>query len=94
VCINDETAIGALHAVHEMGLIVGTEVAITGFDGVQAAEHTDPPLTTLDVPVYEIARQLVRLLADEMSGKPLSARSILIQPRLLVRGSTQVRQFG
>jgi DNA-binding LacI/PurR family transcriptional regulator len=93
VCINDETAFGALHAAHEMGLTVGTEIAITGFDGVQAAQHTDPPLTTLDIPVYEIARQLVRLLAAEIQGQLLPERCIVIQPKLLVRESSQGRQF-
>ena len=93
VCVNDETAFGALHAAHEMGLKVGTEVAITGFDGVQASQHTDPPLTTLDIPVYEIARQLVRLLAAEIQGQPLAERRVVIQPRLLVRESTQGRSL-
>ena len=93
VCVNDETALGALHAVHEMGLKVGAEIAISGFDGVKAAQHTDPPLTTLDTPIYEIARQLVRLLAAEIQGQPLAERCIVIQPRLLVRESTQGQKF-
>lgn len=93
VCIDDETAIGALHALHEMGIQVGRQVAVAGFDGLPATRHTDPPLTTLEIPVYEIARQLVRLLAAEMAGKPseveLQAQNrIVIQPRLLVRPSS------
>ena len=89
LCINDETAFGVLHALHEMGIRAGAEVAVAGFDGVQASQHSDPPLTTLDIPVYEIARQLVRMLAAEMDAQPLAARQVLIQPRLLVRRSTQ-----
>lgn len=93
VCINDETAFGALHALHEMGLKVGSDVAVSGFDGVQEAKHTDPPLTTLDIPVYEIARQLVRMLAAEIKGQPFDERRVIIQPRLLMRESTLGRQF-
>lgn len=89
VCINDETAFGAMHAVLELGLKVGKDVAVTGFDGVQVSRHTDPPLTTLDIPVYEIARQLVRLLASEIDGKPLTDRRVVFQPRLLIRESSQ-----
>lgn len=88
ICINDETAFGVLHALHEMGLQIGTDIAVTGFDGVRASQHTDPPLTTLDVPVYEIARQLVRMLAAEMNALPLASRQVIVQPRLLVRRST------
>ena len=39
---------------------------MTGFDGVATSAHSDPPLTTLDIPVYEIARKLVSLLAAEL----------------------------
>jgi LacI family transcriptional regulator len=88
VCVSDETAFGALHAVHEMGLKVGVDVAISGFDGVQASQHTDPPLTTLDYPVYEIARQLVRMLQVEMAGETLTKRRIVYQPVLRSRQST------
>jgi LacI family transcriptional regulator len=93
VCINDETAFGALHAIHEKGVKVGSEFAITGFDGVQASQHTDPPLTTLDISIYAIARRLVRLLVAEIQGQPLAERHIVIQPNLLARGSTLGRQF-
>jgi LacI family transcriptional regulator len=93
VCINDETAFGAIHALHELGLKVGQDVAVTGFDGVLAAGYTDPPLTTLDIPIYEIARQTVRLLAAELDTRPNQdtdvERRVVFQPRLLVRGSSQ-----
>jgi len=94
ICINDETAIGAIHAVHELGLAVGSQVAVTGFDGIQAAQYTDPPLTTLDIPIYEIARQLVRLLAAEINSQSLNRefdadRRVVFCPRLLARASTQ-----
>ncbi len=88
LCINDETAYGAIHAVRERGLKVGTDVAITGFDGVPASQHTDPPLTTLEIPVYEIARQLVRLLAAEVAEQPIATRRVVFQPRLLIRASS------
>jgi LacI family transcriptional regulator len=88
VCVNDETAFGVLHALHEMGFKAGQEIGVTGFDGVQASRHTDPPLTTLDIPVSEIARRLVRMLDKEMTNRPQDERQIVIQPRLLVREST------
>jgi DNA-binding LacI/PurR family transcriptional regulator len=88
VCINDETACGVIHAAHERGLTVGQNLAVAGFDGVQASAYTEPPLTTLDTLVYDIARQLVRLLVGEITHQPLPERCSVIQPRLLVRQST------
>ena len=88
VCINDESAFGVLHAAHELGRKVGQDFAVAGFDGVQASKHTEPPLTSLDIPVYDVARQLVRMLVAEISGQPLNERHVTIHPKLLVRAST------
>ena len=88
LCINDETAYGVLHAAHEQGLLVGHDLGVAGFDGVQVSEHTEPPLTTLDIPVYDIARQLVKMLQAEMTHQPLPERRVVLQPQLLIRQST------
>jgi LacI family transcriptional regulator len=88
VCINDQTAFGVLRAINELGFEAGRSVAVTGFDGVGNAQHTQPPLTTLNQPIYEIARRLVELLLGEIAGKPAGERNILLQPELVVRAST------
>ena len=88
MCINDETAFGALHALRDLGVEIGKDVAVTGFDGVAASAHSDPPLTTLDIPVYEIARMLVILLADRLHHHSSVERRITYSPRLLMRLST------
>ena len=86
-CVNDEVAFGALHAAHEQGLMIGTDIAIVGFDGVQDAKHTEPPLTTLDIPVFDIARQLVDMLLKTIAGKTVET-PVFITPKLLIRPST------
>jgi LacI family transcriptional regulator len=88
ICVNDETAYGVLHAVHESGLTVGGDVAVSGFEGVQDSRHTEPPLTTLDIPVAEIAQQLVKLLIEHISNQTLEIRELVVEPRLIVRAST------
>jgi len=88
VCVNDLTAIGVMHAAQEMGLRVGRDVAVAGFDGIMGAAHTNPPLTTLDQPVYSIARTLVNLLLGLISGADLPERQVRVQPKLVIREST------
>jgi LacI family transcriptional regulator len=88
ICFNDETAFGVLSASRERGLQVGQDLAVAGFDGVQASKFTEPPLTSLDIPVYDIARQLVGMLIAEIAGQPLPDRHLVLQPRLLIREST------
>jgi LacI family transcriptional regulator len=47
-----------------------------------------PPLTTLNQPIYDIARQLVKLLLAEITGAPLAERRIQLHPELILRAST------
>jgi LacI family transcriptional regulator len=87
LCINDETAFGVLHAAHTRGLEVGRQLAVAGFEGVQDARYTEPPLTTLDIPVYDIARQLVSMLLKSMDQGTVHLQKF-IKPNLLMRAST------
>ena len=63
-------------------------MAVAGFDGVAASAHTRPALTTLDIPVAEIAQNLVQMLAQLLENKPLEENRPALHPRLLVRAST------
>lgn len=85
---NDLTALGVIRLANELGLVVGRELAIAGFDGTEAAEHASPPLTTLEQPVYEIARRLVNLLIKVIDGEQLVESALVLQPELIVRAST------
>jgi len=87
-CVDDMTAIGVLHAARERGWTVGKDLAVAGFDGIEGFEHTQPPLTTINQPVYQIARQLVQMLAAQITGKPLAEKCVQIEPVLEIRQST------
>ncbi|MEO5887894.1 MAG: LacI family DNA-binding transcriptional regulator [Anaerolineales bacterium] len=85
-CVSDETAFGVLHAAHEQGLTIGIDIAVVGFDGVQDAKHSEPPLTTLDIPIFDIARQLVAMLLKTIAGEAVDV-PVFIKPALLFRAS-------
>ena len=86
--VNDLTALGAIHAAQEDGLLVGKDLAIAGFDGTVAGEHAHPALTTVYQPVYEIGRQVSAMLIDLIENQAGSELESLIRPRLIVRDST------
>ena len=87
LCVNDQTAYGALHAAHEKRLRVGRDIAIAGFDNLRDSLHTEPPLTSMGVPMSEIARQLVQMLFEKLDNRTSEAREIVIKPELHVRAS-------
>jgi LacI family transcriptional regulator len=86
---NDQIAIGVLRAAKEAGRKVGAEFSVAGYDGIREAEFSDPPLTTLSQPTYDIARQLVQMLAAEINHDPLNQKQVNIIPELILRASTE-----
>ena len=69
-------------------MIVGRDLAIGGFDGIADSAHASPPLTTLEQPIYTIARQLANMILTKAVGKTLENNQTKIQPQLLIRSST------
>ncbi|PRX01059.1 UNVERIFIED_ORG: LacI family transcriptional regulator [Actinomadura viridilutea] len=82
---NDLMAIGALHALRQAGRRVPDDVAVVGFDDIEAARYTDPPLTTVRQPVAEVARAVVRRLLG--SEEERTAEPLILPTELIVRDS-------
>lgn len=87
-CANDLMAIGALDVAHERGLEVPTDIAIIGFDDVDAATIVTPQLTTVRNPAYEVGSTAGDLLMSRMSGRYQGAgRTVVLPCPLVVRGT-------
>jgi LacI family transcriptional regulator len=87
-CANDLMAIGAIDLAHELGLDVPGDVAIVGFDDVDAATIVTPQLTTVRNPSYEAGSTAGDLLLSRMTGRyGGSGRTVVLPCPLVVRGS-------
>lgn len=87
-CANDLMAIGALDVAHERGLDIPTELAVVGFDDVDAATIVTPALTTVRNPAYEVGSTAGDLLMSRMSGRYTgAARTVVLPCRLVPRGT-------
>src|SRR5439155_26483396 len=64
VCYNDLTAIGAMRAVARAGCSVPRDVSLVGFDDIDLAQWTDPPLTTVAQPMREMGAWAFARIAD------------------------------
>ncbi|WP_329269245.1 LacI family DNA-binding transcriptional regulator [Streptomyces pseudovenezuelae] len=65
-CFNDVVAVGALSVLTRSGVKVPSDVALAGFDDIEAARFASPPLTTVDLRRESIARTAVTLLRSRM----------------------------
>jgi DNA-binding LacI/PurR family transcriptional regulator len=87
IASTDVLAIGALHAAGELGLVVPGDVSIVGFDDLPISEYTTPALTTVCMPIAEMAQAGVRAAVDEDSDRESVTLQIL-KPVLMIRASS------
>src|SRR5688572_14689355 len=87
--LNDLMALGALRAAAEADYSVPGGLAVVGYDNLELARFTNPPLTTIAQPKKEIGVQAVNLLVDRMSRKSRPPSRLVLPPELIIRRSTQ-----
>lgn len=85
---SDVLAMGVYHAVQELGLRVGKDVSILGFDDIALAAHCRPPLTTVHVRKVEMGSNAVRLLWDWINEERDYPLRVTVPTTLQVRSST------
>lgn len=92
-CFNDDIAIGAIHAIKKQGLKVPEDISVVGFDNINVSAYIDPPLTTIDQPVYDMGRKAVDVILQLIKNQPLERDREIVQFSLLERESTAKASF-
>ncbi|MCK5781946.1 MAG: LacI family DNA-binding transcriptional regulator [Flavobacteriales bacterium] len=95
VCVNDVTALAIMKYISEKtDYNVPEDIAIAGFSNEPASDIINPGLTTVDQHPFEIGKtsseMLFDFVKDGYSGQ-LSSKTVVIQPELIVRGSTTMK---
>ena len=85
---NDLMAMGALRAAVEAGCRVPADLSVIGFDDIELARYTNPPLTTIAQDKAEIGAQAVRRLVDRIHSKSIPYQRSVLPTRLVLREST------
>jgi DNA-binding LacI/PurR family transcriptional regulator len=88
VCGNDLQALGVYAAAHDVGLRIPDDLSVVGFDDVDQATWTSPPLTTVRQPFTEIGATAARLALTLADGHTLPQERYELGTALVVRGST------
>lgn len=87
---NDLLAIATMHLLAERGLRVPHDVAVIGMDDTELADVTSPSLTSVDLAADERGGAAARLLLDRLEEPGRPAQRVTIEPRLSVRGSSDL----
>ena len=84
---NDQMALGVIGAANECGLYVPYDLSVIGVDDIEAAALTDPPLTTIKQPIYEMGSTAAQILTELIKGNKPPSRKITLGTELILRGT-------
>jgi len=88
ITANDNMAVGAYRAIHEMGLRIPDDIAVASFNDISVAQFLSPPLTTVHLAAEEIGESAVELLLEQVGGRELRKR-VTLATSVRWRGSTR-----
>lgn len=89
---NDKMAIGALQVAKERGIRVHDDVAIVGFDGIEAVKYTDPPLPTVEQPLGELGKVAAEVLVERIQGG--EGKKVILGCKLVVWDGSFAKREG
>lgn len=87
ICFCDSMALGIYKAARELGLTVGKDISVIGYDDSNANEFTDPPLTSVHLPNELVAEHCVRFILQRLIDGNDQPYSYTLSPYLADRGS-------
>ncbi|MEB8338561.1 LacI family DNA-binding transcriptional regulator [Streptomyces endophyticus] len=92
-CANDLLALGVLQSLYAAGVRVPDDIAIVGYDDIEFAAAAAVPLTSVRQPAVHMGALAADLLLEEIEaaddpGRAHEHRRVVLQPELVVRGSS------
>ena len=84
---NDRMAIGAIKAIKDAGRKVPEDVAVVGFDNIPICELFDPPITTIEQPIVDIAYEAGIDLLNSINAPHKKSFLRYFEPKLIIRKS-------
>ena len=86
--MNDDLALATAHALTLMGVQVGPETAVVGFDGIEETAFAPCPVTTVRQPIEEMCSLSWQFLKAQMEDPTAPFQQRILNPELVIRDST------
>jgi len=87
ITVSDALAIEAIKATQAKNIRIPDDIKIIGFDDIKFSESFSPSITTIAQPKYKMGAMALDMLINLIEKKTLPERSIVIEPRLILRDS-------
>lgn len=87
-CANDDLALGVLFESMRLGIKVPDDLAICGFNNIEAARYAHPSLTSVSINRYEMGIKSAKMIMDRLKGDSHSPKVIDLGYEIIKRQST------
>lgn len=91
-CYNDVVAFGVMLGLCQLGREPGADFAVTGCDDITEAALWSSGLTSIAIDTSAMGDAAVQLLLARIAEPDAPARSVVLEPKLIVRASSGERQ--
>lgn len=86
--VNDLMAIGVMQSAFNHGLKIPDDLSVVGLDDIYWSKYTLPPLTTIKLPIHQMAEEAVKCFVNRMENPNKACRMITLEVHLEERSST------
>lgn len=91
VCANNRLALGCINALNANKVAIPDEIAVVTFDDYPFSRITNPPLTVVNIDVYDLGMQAGKMILDKIKKPQLQFQTYITLPKLIIRESTKKR---
>lgn len=88
VCSNDRMAACCINTAKRMGFKIPDDVAVATFNNTYTCFMTDPHITSIEKPNFEMGYESAKLLVSVINEKPTVSKQVLLGHSIIQRGST------
>ncbi|MDF2840538.1 MAG: transcriptional regulator, LacI family, partial [Clostridia bacterium] len=79
---------GAIRGIKERGLRIPEDIAIVGFNDTPLTTYMDPPMSSVEIFVYELGYNASEILINQFENPDVQKKNIVIKTELKVRKSS------
>lgn len=90
ICANNTIALGTMRTLKDLQIKIPDETAVISFDDYPYSRITEPPLSIVNIDVYDMGMQAGIMLLRKIKTPSLQVQSYTTLPVLIVRGSTHL----
>lgn len=88
ICANNPIALGLMQALQAKGIRVPEDMALITFDSYPFSLYTEPPMTVVDINMYEMGQEAGRLILQKLRHPATQIQTYITSPMLVCRGTT------